>query len=133
MAVINIHPSVLDKIPESIRQINVPFSRELIELWDIRYMKGKIFFVENKGYILLQDCKKHWTIRGFFVQLEERGKGLGSVLLANVCDFVDSQRQDCFVNITKGAENIYVRYGFEIIGPRPDFPDQVRAIKRYKP
>lgn len=133
MAVVNVHPTISDKIPETIRQIDDPFSKELIELWDIRYMKGKIFYVEDRGYILLQDCEKHWTIRGFFVQSEFRGKGLGSVLLANTCDFMDRQRQDCFVNITKGAENIYEKYRFELIGPRPDFPDQVRAIRRYLP
>lgn len=133
MAVINNHPIISGRIPEAIRQIDDPFSRELIELWDIRHMKGKTFYVGDRGYILLQDCRKHWTIRGFFVQPEDRGKGLGSVLLANVCDFVDGQRQDCFVNITKGAESIYVRHGFEIIGPRLDFPDQLRAIRRHKP
>lgn len=133
MAVVNVHPTISDKIPEAIRQIDDPFSRELIELWDMRYMKGKVFCVEDKGYILLQDCRKHWTIRGFFVQPEFRGKGLGSVLLANVCDFMEQQKQDCFVNITKGAESIYQRFNFEIIGPRPDFPDQVRAIRRYMP
>lgn len=124
--------SIKVDIPESLRQINDPFSQELIELWDERHMKGRTFYVENKGYILLQDCKKHWTIRGFFVQAEDRGRGLGSNILANVCKFVDSQKQDCFVNITIGAENIYIKYGFEILGPRPDFPDQLRAIRRYR-
>ena len=133
MAVDNVHPTISDKIPEAIRQIDDPFSKELIELWDIRHMKGKIFYVEDKGYILLQDCRKHWTIRGFFVQSEFRGKGLGSVLLANVCDFMEQQKQDCFVNITKGAESIYIKYRFELLGPRLDFLDQIRAIRRYIP
>ena len=124
---------VSKEVPAGVRNIDDPFSRELIELWDMRYMKGKTFFVADRGYILLEDCKKHWTIRGFFVRPEERGKGLGSDLLANVCDFVDNQEQDCFVNITRGAESIYIRHGFEILGPRPDFPDQLRAIRRYKP
>lgn len=127
-----IYGAVSETIPDSIRQIDDPFSKELIELWDMRYMKGKVFWLEE-GYILLQDCKKHWTIRGFFIRPEARNRRLGSMLLTEVCKFVGRKKQDCWVNITKGAESIYVRHGFEIIGPRPDFPDQIRAIRRYKP
>lgn len=124
-----------DRIPESVRDFKDPFSKELIELWDRRYMQGSIFLAsmdgEYRGYVLLEKGTK-WTIRGFYVQPEYRNRGIGNSLLKLVCQFVDGKKQDCLVNITKGAEKIYIHNGFEILGPRLDFPDQVKAIRRYK-
>ena len=98
-------------------------------------MKGKVFIISKDGkycgYVLLEEGKR-WTIRGFFVVPEYRNQGIGSRLLSLVCQFVDGKKQDCLVNITKGAEKIYINYGFEILGPRTDFPDQVKAIRHYK-
>lgn len=126
---------IWDTIPDPVRNFEDPFSRELIDLWDRRYMKGKVFLVSEDGkycgYILLEEGRK-WTIRGFFVQPGCRNRGIGSRLLSLVCQFVDGKKQDCLVNITKGIEKIYIDHGFEILGPRLDFPDQVKAIRRYK-
>lgn len=126
-------------IPETARAIQDPFSQDLIYLWDARYMKGKVFTVETYeepveclGYLLLQESKKDWTIRGFFVQDQYRGHGIGDGLLTCVDDFIsESKKKVCYVNITRGAEGSYLRHGFEILGPRVDFPDQVKAKKVY--
>ena len=126
---------IWDIIPDPVRNLEDPFSKNLIDLWDKRYMKGKVFLVSEDGkycgYVLLEEGRK-WTIRGFFVQPGYRNRGSGNRLLSLVCQFVDGKKQDCLVNITKGKEKIYIDHGFEILGPRSDFPGQVKAIRRYK-
>ena len=130
---------VLEKIPDSVRSICDPFSRDLVYLWDARYMKGLVILDEIeipgkvcRGYILLQESKKDWTIRGFFVDQQCRNRGIGSKLLEKVDEIVSaSKKKICYVNITEGAEDIYLKHGFTILGRRSDFPTQFRAKKTY--
>lgn len=130
---------VYNSIPEHTRMTADPFSEDLVYLWDVRRMKGKIIVDELeipgkvcRGYILLQESKKDWTIRGFFVDQQCRNQGIGSALLDKVDEIVSkSKNKICYVNITEGAESIYIRHGFQILGPRSDFPTQVKAKKVY--
>lgn len=126
---------IRDRIPEAIRDLENPFSKELIGLWDRRYIQGLIFILRDQGqyqgYILLEQGKKY-TIRGVFIWDNVRYEEFEQKLLEEVCRFLDIKKQNCLANITKGAEKIYLDHGFEILGPRTGFLDQVKAIRRYK-
>lgn len=122
------------RIPKAIRDIEDPFSKELIDLWDSRKLKGLVFSEYDEegivSYILLEDRGEVATIRGFFTVPRSRGKGYGTQLLQTVCDLCDSfGKKTIVVNITKGAQNPYIRTGFVPLGKRKDFPNQVLAYR----
>ena len=125
-----------EQILPGVRAIQDPFSQELIKLWDDRKLEGKIFYALNErwepiGYLLLDTVvRDRWTIRGFFVREDYRGQGYGKKLLQVATYFCKSFDKDTFVNITEGAEKIYLDEGYEILGRREDFPDQFRAVKK---
>lgn len=120
-----------------IRSIKDSFSEELINLWDFRKLSGTVFYAFDEslkdclGYILVEEQKDHVTIRGFYVKEECRGNGHGTTLLKAVDDHYCFLGKDIYVNITKGAENLYVKEGHELLGPREDFPDQIKAIRKH--
>lgn len=65
-----------------------------------------------------------------FVSPEARGRKIASRLVQYVQRVVKDQSKVLYgekaiwVNITSGAENIYTRLGFKVLGTRKDFPDQ---------
>lgn len=127
---------ISEKILNSIRAFEDTFSQELINLWDSRKLQGKIFYILNSkrepvGYILLEEQLKYDVIRGFYVKSDYRNLGYGTHLLEVVDDYVKSLPKNVLVNITKGAEGVYVREGYKLLGPREDFPDQIRAIREH--
>ena len=74
------------------------------------------------GFILLQDNSERLrTIRGTWIDENFRGRGLGEKLLKEILDEYEHQLVDIVVNITKGAEGFYEKYGFKIVGHRDDF------------
>lgn len=122
------------KIPETVKNIEDSFSKELIELWEDRKMSGKVFFYEEKkrplSYILVQENGYTNTIRGLYVIPEKRGKGLGTEMVDLVYSYYESLgATTMFVNITEGAEKLYSNLGFTILGRRRDFTDQFVAFK----
>jgi GNAT superfamily N-acetyltransferase len=124
-----------EQIIKELRDISDPFSQELIKLWDDRKLTGKVFYMLDGltciGYILLDTSNRsRWTIRGFFVQGQYRGRGFGQKLLQSATYYCTNLHKDVYVNITKGAENIYRNEGYELLGPREDFPDQIKAVKK---
>lgn len=120
--------STTSTIPMCIRRISDPFSRELIELWEERKLKGKIFYISEKSYILVEESERHpyVTIRGFYTIPELRGEGLGSKLLEEVIDYYNGP---IVVNVSSGAEKVYENHQFKLLGKRRDFPGQVLAYR----
>ena len=128
----NIRSSV--SILPLIRSIEDPFSKEIIHLWDDRKMQGKLYWFQKGklplGYILMQEEGEINTIRGLYVVPEARGKGIATKLLRKVCDIEDAREvRVIVVNITEGAENVYIRNKFKLLGKRKDFPDQIIAYR----
>lgn len=129
--------------------IKDPFAKDLIDLWNKRGLKGySVLYRDaiarnNKGLVsytlsrvlgfILVERKGSGpvTIRGLYVSPEARGRCIGSRLIQYV-QKISKQDQEghvygekaIWVNITSGAENIYTRLGFKILGTRKDFPDQ---------
>lgn len=74
------------------------------------------------GFILLQNnSEKLKTIRGTWIDAQFRGRGLGEALMKLVQNEYEHEPVDILVNITKGAEGFYEKYGFKIVGYREDF------------
>ena len=72
------------------------------------------------GFILVQENSLYLcTIRGTWVHSDFRGKGIGEVLLKSVLE--NNSDVDIIVNVTKGAEGFYEKYGFVKVGHRDDF------------
>lgn len=131
---------IAKRLQPDISNIEDNFSKELVKLWKDRQMSGTVFSVcENTkkrsptlGYILLEETKNRHTIRGFWVSKDYRGKGLGTELLNSTCAWCDTFGvSEIFVNITESSQNIYIyqNQGFKIIGPRQDFPEQLKAVR----
>lgn len=74
------------------------------------------------GFILLQNnSENRKTIRGTWIDAKFRGQGLGEALMKAVQKEYEHEPVDILVNITKGAEGFYEKYGFKIVGYREDF------------
>lgn len=92
-------------------------------------MKGTIYtawlYTIPVGFILLEDSVKTGpnlkTIRGTWVDPDYRGMGVGEKLLKKILNEYEHRPVDILVNITKGAEGFYEKYGFKIVGHRDDF------------
>lgn len=100
------------------------FAKELADLWFGRKMKGVIYtawlYSMPVGFIFLEHSHPYaCTIRGTWVDPNFRGKGVGEFLLKKV--LADTPKQDIIVNVTKGAEGFYEKYGFLKMGHRDDF------------
>ncbi len=123
------------RIPKDVQAIEDPFSQELCRLWNSRDMQGFVFTVRDSenipvGYALLEDFGRTCTIRGLFVCEDYRRHRVGSRLLHHVLESCALEGRDkLLVNITDGAEKIYEREGFRILGRRVDFPDQQLATR----
>lgn len=122
------------EIPAELWEIEDPFSKELLLLWKERGMSGKILRIYNKeilvGYALIQESLMTGiTIRGFYILKEFRGQGFGKDLLVRICKLYGtlSNRPPILVNITRGAEPLYEKCGFTLLGERKDFPGQTIA------
>lgn len=100
------------------------FAKELLELWRNREMKGIVYtaylYTEPAGFILLQENDLYkCTIRGTWIHSALRGKGVGAFLMREVLRC--NSDVDIIVNVTKGAEGFYEKFGFSKIGHRDDF------------
>lgn len=104
------------------------FSKELQELWLDNSRKGFIYIIYNNniaiGYLMYDD---HSWIRGFYIASNYRGHGYGTLLLKHCCE--DIADKVIKVNITRGAEKLYINEGFTIMGPRKDFDNLLIAFK----
>ena len=130
-----------------LNDIKDPFAKELINLWRERDLKGYAILYRDaiakqekglvsydlspvRGFILVEKSpgSEVATIRGLFVEPEARNRSIGSRLIRYVQQVVKQKasygEKAIWVNITLGAENIYTRLGFKILGTRKDFPDQ---------
>lgn len=95
-------------------------------MWDSRGMEGEIYeailYNLPVGFILLENNSQELkTIRGTWVNSDLRGKGVGQFLMKAVCSDYEHRPVDIKVNITKGAEGFYEKFGFKIVGHRDDF------------
>lgn len=132
-----------------LKDIKDPFAKELLDLWNKRNLKGYAVLYrdalakQNKGlisydlspalgFVLVEKKEGIATIRGLYVSPEARKRSIGSRLIQYVQrtakqDHLEGHvygEKAIWVNITSGAENIYTRLGFKILGTRKDFPDQ---------
>lgn len=127
--------NVAIRIPSNILNIRDSFSQELVKLWLERNLSGKVFwFIDSRGstvsYIMVEEMGEINTIRGFYTEPSFRNQGIGSELLQTVYDYYEALgARAMVVNITKGAERIYEKQGYEILGTRKDFQDQKIATK----
>lgn len=122
------------RVPTNILSIEDSFSQELVKLWKERGMSGKIFWYDDQetvvSYVMVEEGGEINTIRGFYTTPLFRGKGLGSELLETVYSYYEALgARGMVVNITEGAEKVYEKQGYTILGTRKDFPDQKIAIK----
>lgn len=113
-------------IPLGLHTVKDPFARDLLDLWESRKAKGTVYTVYlyslPVGFILLENSsRKLRTIRGTWVNENFRGQGIGEFLLKTILQEYEHQPVDIVVNITKGAEGFYEKYGFKIVGHRDDF------------
>lgn len=103
-------------------------------------MKGSVYtaylYTLPVGFILLQNnSENHKTIRGTWIDAKFRGQGLGEALMKAVQKEYEHEPVDILVNITKGAEGFYEKYGFKIVGYREDFDMNIglwEALKENK-
>lgn len=104
-----------------------PFVDEIYSLWKERRMMGYVMKIERVGFLLLEDKRElsEMVIRGFYVKPEHRNKGIGKILLKCLVEYVKDKF--IWVNITEGAENLYIKEKFKVLGRRKDFPDQFIA------
>lgn len=121
----------------------------MVDLWTERNLEGYAILYRDaiasrrkglvsynlspvQGFILVEvsPVREAVTIRGLFVSPEARGRKIASRLVQYVQRVVKDQSKVLYgekaiwVNITSGAENIYTRLGFKVLGTRKDFPDQ---------
>lgn len=113
-------------LPLGLSTIKDPFARELLDLWRLRKLEGSVYtaylYTLPVGFILLQNnSENRKTIRGTWIDAKFRGQGLGEVLMKAVQKEYEHEPVDILVNITKGAEGFYEKYGFKIVGYREDF------------
>lgn len=113
-------------LPLGLSTIKDPFARELLDLWRLRKLEGSVYiaylYTLPVGFILLQNnSENRKTIRGTWIDAKFRGQGLGEALMKAVQKEYEHEPVDILVNITKGAEGFYEKYGFKIVGYREDF------------
>lgn len=136
----------LDFTKRILRDIKDPFARELLDLWNDRHLKGYAILYQDyiskgplqgykpspvQGFILVEKKNNEAIIRGLFVDPKARRRQVGSRLIQYVQKIANQSREGkvygektVWVNITSGAESIYTKMGFNIVGTRKDFPDQ---------
>ena len=128
-------------IPEKVRQIENPDSREFIELWDERGMQGITYTIETDegevmGYSLLEikGEQDYYNCRGFYSNPKFRGQRIGTKVLQKCLHFTDDLEQGCWGNIVDGSPsaNILVREGFEPVERRTDVANCTKLFKPYK-
>ena len=131
-----------------LNDVKEPFAKELLDLWNRRGLrgyavlyrdaiaknhKGLISYTSSPvlGFVLVEKKEGTTTIRGLYVSPEARKRSIGSRLIQYVQKISKQDKEGyvygekaIWVNITSGAENIYTRLGFKILGTRKDFPDQ---------
>lgn len=100
-----------------------PFSLELMNLWNDRKLRGVIYLLKDKtgafAILFLEKKDMHAsTIRGLFVQEDHRRQGYGEYLIRLATH--EHGDRGVIVNITQGAEKVYQKQGFEILGLRPE-------------
>lgn len=120
-------------IPQEVRENVDSFSKELFDLWDKRELAGKTFYVEEDrrviSYVMVEETHipDMVIIRGFYTVPDKRNLGIGADLL----DYIATRYQQipAIVNITEGAEGLYLRKGFQLAGRRSDFPGEIVAYR----
>lgn len=104
-------------------------AKGLLDLWESRKKTGVFFTYEKDnipvGFLILEIGKKCNTIRGLYVKEAHRKQGIGEMLIRAAIGL--SGETFLWVNITKGAEKLYTKLNFTVLGERRDFPDQVVA------
>ncbi len=103
------------------------FSKEIIELWKSRKLKGEIVeAVQNSkklGYLLIEVRDDEVINRGMFIKGDMRGQG-GAQLLLN---YLHTKFSNKFIwtNISEGAFGIYEKFHYIVVGERKEYNQTV--------
>lgn len=110
-----------------------PFVQEIVELWRDRGLKGTVYVLKETrqdrvaAFLLLEQRPgKASIIRGLYTYEDFRRQGCGSYLIRLAVR--ENGQNGVIVNITAGAEKVYQKLGFKVLGRREDFKTQSVAV-----